>query len=383
MIAAASFGVIGLAVGLASGAPIPVALLLGGGSCAVTVSLVPLSVRGRIDPGSWAWRSEARQRIARAWASASLLLVAVSLVPVHAVAAPAAGTSLVGASAQVAALASFGVGCRAAAGALSHAPPRQGTMPLSTRRFTAVAVTGGGVASVGGRWLGVVGVPDGLARRKRCSWRRRSVRLRCSAVRGGRPECSALTMRSSCRRAFISREMRSSMTPATPAIRPTTPRSSSCAAPAGRSAASRPSCREHDASRSIALETTCSGFALALNQAQLAKTSCGAEVASARVSTGYASHRLAPAGILPPATSRRVGLDTTRSTASSLGAARALWRRSVGLAIGAVLVAAPGRVTSAAVALAIGVGAGVAAHEAGHAALLAGMAAGPRRLPLQ
>jgi hypothetical protein len=85
--------------------------------------------------------------------------------------------------------------------------------------------------------------------------------------------------------------------------------------------------------------------------------------------------RMAPAGMLPPATARRVSLDTSRPRRAALGAVRALWRRATGVAAASLLIVAPGRVTPAGVALAIGVGAGVAAHEAGHAALLAGVSA--------
>jgi hypothetical protein len=157
---ATSFGVLGLAVGVVDGAPIAVALLLGGGSCAVTASLVPLSVRGRIDPGVWVWRAGSRLHVARAWAGASGLIVAVPLAGLHLIAAPA-GRQIVGAAGQVAVLAVFAWASAITAGAL--VPRRRrgaGDDALSLATFAAVAVTGGGLATLLGRSLGAAGLPD-------------------------------------------------------------------------------------------------------------------------------------------------------------------------------------------------------------------------------
>lgn len=85
--------------------------------------------------------------------------------------------------------------------------------------------------------------------------------------------------------------------------------------------------------------------------------------------------RVAPAGAIPALPARRAALDTSTPLQAAIDTLAALRRRSLVLAVTAVLLAAPGAVTPGAIAVGAGVGAGFAIHEAGHAALLGGTGA--------
>ncbi len=163
LVAAASFGLVGLGVGLAAGAPASAALLLGGGACVVAAALVPLSARGRLDPGAWVWRAGARGIVAGGWAASSLGLVVLPLLPVGLIAlvrpreaaAAAAPVVALAVAAWAAALAAGAVVPRRAHGA--------GDDALSLGAFTAATVGVGSVATLAGPMLGRAGVPDAIA----------------------------------------------------------------------------------------------------------------------------------------------------------------------------------------------------------------------------
>lgn len=161
--AAASFALVGLGVGLAAGAPIPAALLLGGGACVVAAALVPLSVRGRLDPGAWVWRAGGHGVVAGGWAAASLGLVFLTLLPVGPVAL-ARPRETAAAAAQVVALAVAGWAAALAAGAVV---PRRahgaGDDALSLGAFAVATVGIGAAATLAGPMLGRAGVPDAIA----------------------------------------------------------------------------------------------------------------------------------------------------------------------------------------------------------------------------
>jgi hypothetical protein len=163
LFAATGFGLAGLAVGAVTGAPPAAGLVLGGGSCGVAACLVPLSVRGRIDPGTWVWRTAGRTLVATAWACASLGLVMTGLLPVC-VAALTRSPAAAPAVAPVAGLAAFAWACALLAGAVV---PRRahgaGDDALSLAALAVVAVVlGTGVAGAGSR-LDAAGVPGAVA----------------------------------------------------------------------------------------------------------------------------------------------------------------------------------------------------------------------------
>ena len=163
LLAAATFGLLGLAAGAATGAPPAAGALLGGGSCAVASCFVPLAVRGRIDPGAWVWRAARRWLVATAWAAASLALVETALLPVQLVALARPGDA--GAAvAQVAALAALAWASALAAGA---AVPRRtcgaGDDALALGAFTAIAVVLGTATAGAGARLDASGLPGAVA----------------------------------------------------------------------------------------------------------------------------------------------------------------------------------------------------------------------------
>jgi hypothetical protein len=163
LLSAAAFGVVGIGVGTAAGAPPAAGVLLGGGSCAIASCFVPLSVRGRIDPGAWLWRVARCSLLAAAWAAASLTLVAISLLPVQLVAL-ARTTDTAGAAAQVSALAVLAWASALSAGALV---PRRacgaGDDALSLAVFAAVAIAFGMAVTGAGARLDAIGVPGAVA----------------------------------------------------------------------------------------------------------------------------------------------------------------------------------------------------------------------------
>ncbi len=163
LVAAASFGLVGLGAGLAAGAPPGAALLLGGGACVLAAALVPLAVRGRLDPGAWVWRAGPRHVVAGAWAASSLSLVLLTLLPVGLIVL-ARPQGAAAAAAQVAAVA---VGCWAAALIAGAVVPRRaagaGDDALSLGAFAIATVALGAVATLAGPALGKVGVPDAIA----------------------------------------------------------------------------------------------------------------------------------------------------------------------------------------------------------------------------
>lgn len=163
LVAAASFGLVGLGVGLGAGAPAPAALLLGGGACVVAAALVPLSARGRLDPGAWVWHAGARGVVAGGWAAASLGLVFLALLPVGVVAL-AHPRETAAAAAQVVALAVAGWAAALAAGAVV---PRRahgaGDDAVSLGAFAMATVAVGSVATLAGPMLGRAGIPDTIA----------------------------------------------------------------------------------------------------------------------------------------------------------------------------------------------------------------------------
>ncbi len=116
-------------------------------------------------------------------------------------------------------------------------------------------------------------------------------------------------------------------------------------------------------------------FAFSLNRALLANVVAGGSAVRRAAAWLQLAIRLAPAGTLPSRNPRRFALDTSTPVRAVIDACGALRWRSVTLALAAVLLAAPGGLIPAALALGLGVGAGLVAHEAGHAALLTGVAA--------
>ncbi len=163
LFAAAAFGLLGLAVGAATGAPPAAGALLGGGSCAVASCFVPLAVRGRMDPGAWVWRVTRRWLVATAWAAASLALVESALLPVQLVALAQPGDA--GAAvAQVAALAVLAWASALAAGAVVPRRARgAGDDALALGAFTAIAVLLGSATAGAGTRLDAWGLPGAVA----------------------------------------------------------------------------------------------------------------------------------------------------------------------------------------------------------------------------
>ena len=163
MVVATVFGLGGLAAGSATGAPPAAGLLLGGGSCAVAGCLVPLSVRGRIDPGAWVWRVARRTRVATLWAAASLALLVLALLPSGAIAVARSAES-VGIVPHVLGLALFAWACALIAGALVPRRARgAGDDALSLATFGAVAVGLGVATSPAATRLGATGIPGVVA----------------------------------------------------------------------------------------------------------------------------------------------------------------------------------------------------------------------------
>ncbi len=163
LLAAVGFGLAGLAVGALTGAPPEAGVLLGGGSCGVAACLVPLSVRGKIDPGVWVWRTAGRIRTGTAWAAASLGLVVAVVLPVCLVAlarTPPAAPAVV----QVVGLAVFAWASALLAGAVVPRRARgAGDDALSLATLAAVAVVLGAATGAAASRLDTAGVPRAAA----------------------------------------------------------------------------------------------------------------------------------------------------------------------------------------------------------------------------
>ena len=163
LFAAVAFGLAGLAIGAATGAPPSAGLLLGGGSCAVAACLVPLSVRGRIDPGTWVWRTAGRVLVAAGWAGASLGLVAAVVVPVCLVAL-ARGPEAAPAVVHVVGLMVFAWASALLAGAVVPRRAHGAGDDALALAMLAVAAVGLGIAiSTLGSRLDAAGVPGVFA----------------------------------------------------------------------------------------------------------------------------------------------------------------------------------------------------------------------------
>ena len=163
LLTATGFGLAGLAIGAFARAPPAAGLLLGGGSCAVAACLVPLSARGRIDPGRWVWRSAGRTLVAAGWAGASLGLVVAALLPVC-VAALAHSRAAAPAVVQVVGLAAFAWASALLAGAVV---PRRahgaGDDALALAALAVVAIVLGAASAAAASRLDAAGAPGAVA----------------------------------------------------------------------------------------------------------------------------------------------------------------------------------------------------------------------------
>lgn len=163
-LAALTFGLGGVSVGAASGAPPPAPLLLGATSALLGVALIPLALPGAVVAGRWAWACAPRRLPAPLSALlVSLAVLAASLAPVVLCALIVSS----GAPATVATLAVLTVIVAAAALVAGIVVPwRGGGVGDQLASFGAFAACGAGAsAGVGlaGPRLVAAGVPVGVA----------------------------------------------------------------------------------------------------------------------------------------------------------------------------------------------------------------------------